>query len=71
MSSILCHVLCAYNTHSSQSDSVVLEVAQFVHSVHKSTRHFGLSFAYDAPKFRMICLTMSDVPQLYTVLGRD
>ena len=38
------------NTFASQSDSVVHEISQFVTSVHKSTKHFGLSFAYDAPK---------------------
>ena len=27
-----------------------LEVPRFAPSVYKSTKHFGLSFAYDAPK---------------------
>ena len=39
-----------YNTRSSQREGEVLEVPQFIPSVHKSTRHFGFSFAYDAPK---------------------
>ena len=41
-----------YNTCASQSDSVVLEIPPFVPSVHKSIRHFGLTFACDAPKIR-------------------
>ena len=39
-----------YNTHRSQADGVVLEVPCFGSSVYKSTKHFGLSFANDAPK---------------------
>ena len=38
----------AYNTHRSQSDGMFLEVPHFA-SVFKSQKHFGLSFAYDAP----------------------
>ena len=38
----------AYNTHQSQSDGKFLEVPHFA-SVFKSQKHFGLSFAYDAP----------------------
>ena len=38
----------AYNTRRSQSDGIFLEVPQFA-SVFKSRKHFGLSFAYDAP----------------------
>ena len=30
----------------------VLEVAQFIPSVHKSCKQFGYCFAYDAPKVR-------------------
>ena len=37
-----------YNTHKSQADGVLLEVQHFATSVYKSTKHFGLSFAYDA-----------------------
>ena len=39
-----------YNTHKSQADGVFLEVPDFDPSVYKSSKHFGLSFAYDAPK---------------------
>ena len=38
----------AYNTRQSQSDGMFLEVLHFT-SVFKSQKHFGLSFAYDAP----------------------
>ena len=38
----------AYNTCQSQSDDMFLEVPLFA-SVFKSQKHFGLSFAYDAP----------------------
>ena len=38
----------AYNTRRSQSDGIFLEVPHFA-SVFKSRKHFGLSFAYDAP----------------------
>ena len=38
----------AYNTRQSQSDGIFLEVPHFA-SVFKSRKHFGLSFAYDAP----------------------
>ena len=38
----------AYNTCRSQSDGMFLEVPHFA-SVFKSRKHFGLSFAYDAP----------------------
>ena len=37
-----------YNIHRSQSDGMFLEVPQFA-SVFKSRKHFGISFAYDAP----------------------
>ena len=39
-----------YNTHKNQADGVFLEVPHFAISVFKSSKHFGLSFAYDAPK---------------------
>ena len=39
-----------YNTCKSQADGVFLEVPHFAPSVYKSYKHFGLSFAYDAPK---------------------
>ena len=39
-----------YNTHKSQADGVFLEVPHFATSIYKSSKHFGLSFAYDAPK---------------------
>ena len=38
----------AYNTRRSQSDGIFLEVPHFA-SVFKSRKHFGRSFAYDAP----------------------
>ena len=38
-----------YNTSRDQTDGVVLEVTHFASSVNKSTSHFGLGFAYDAP----------------------
>ena len=38
----------AYNTRRSQPDGLFLEVPHFA-SVFKSRKHFGLSFAYDAP----------------------
>ena len=38
------------NTHKSQADGVFLEVPHFATSIYKSSKHFGLSFAYDAPK---------------------
>ena len=31
-------------------DGEVLRVTQFIPSIRKSTRQFGFSFAYDAPK---------------------
>ena len=39
-----------YNTRESQADGVFLEVPHFTTSIYKSSKHFGLSFAYDAPK---------------------
>ena len=39
-----------YNTRASKSGNLLLEIPQFIPSVHKSARHFGYSFAYDAPK---------------------
>ena len=39
-----------YNTHKSQVDGVFLVVPHFATSIYKSSKHFGLSFAYDAPK---------------------
>ena len=39
-----------YNTSSSQMNGEVLKVPQFISSVHKSTKQFLSSFAYDAPK---------------------
>ena len=43
-------VYSVYNAHKSKADLVVLEVLHFTISVLKSTRHFGLRFAYDTPK---------------------
>ena len=37
-----------YNTRRSQSDDIFLKIPFFA-SVFKSRKHFGLSFAYDAP----------------------
>ena len=39
-----------YNIHKIQADGVFLEVPHFTTSIYKSSNHFGLSFAYDAPK---------------------
>ena len=39
-----------YNTHKSQADDVFLEVSHFATSIYKSSKHFDLNFAYDAPK---------------------
>ena len=39
-----------YNTRKSQADGVFLEIPHFVTSIKKSSKHFGLSFAYDIPK---------------------
>ena len=41
---------CAYNTRLSYSDGIILNVPQYQPSIYKSTKQFGLSFAYDAPK---------------------
>ena len=41
-----------YNTRKSQADGVFLGVPHFAPSVYKSSKHFGLSFAYDVPKIR-------------------
>ena len=41
---------CAYKTWLSQSDGIILHVPQYQPSIYKSTKQFGLSFAYDAPK---------------------
>ena len=38
-----------YRTRRSQSDGMLLEVPHFA-SIYKSKKHFGLSFAYDAPR---------------------
>ena len=46
----------AYNTCRSQSDGMFLEVSHFA-SVFSTQKHFGLSFAYDAP---MICNDLPD-----------
>ena len=41
---------CVYNTRLSHSDGIILHVPQYQSSIYKSTKQFGLSFAYDAPK---------------------
>ena len=41
---------CAYNTRVSQSDGITVHVPQYQSYIYKSTKQFGLSFAYDAPK---------------------
>ena len=43
----------------------VLEVPQFVPAVHKSSKQFGFSFAYDAPRYGMSCLLTSALPHLF------
>ena len=47
-----------YNTRRSQADSVWLEVPHLASSVHKHTKHFGLSFADDVP------VLWNDVPSV-------
>ena len=39
-----------YNTHRSQVDGIVLEVPQFVPTIHNSTKLSGTRFGLDAPK---------------------
>ena len=39
-----------YNTRSIQIEGEVLEVPQFIPSVHKLSKQFGFSFVFDAPK---------------------
>ena len=41
---------CNYNTRRSQNAGTFLTVPKFQPSIHKSTRHFGFSFAFDAPE---------------------
>ena len=43
------HLDSVYNTNGSQTDGVYLEIPYFDSPVYNSTKHFGLSFAYDAP----------------------
>ena len=47
---VLKPICCIYKTCKSQADGVFLEVPHFVTSAYKSTKYFGLSFAYDVPK---------------------
>ena len=44
--------LLVYKTVRSQSDGWLFEVPHFS-SMYKSTKHFGLRFAYDAPRIRI------------------
>ena len=46
-----------YNTCRRQAYGVLLKVPNFASSVYKSTKHFCLSFAYNAPK---ICNDLPD-----------
>ena len=39
-----------YSTRKNQADGVFLEIPHFATSLYKSSKHFSLSFAYDAPK---------------------
>ena len=48
---------CPYSTRRSHPDHQYLTVPPFHSSVFKSTKHFGLSFAFDAPK------TWNELPQ--------
>ena len=52
MDNILRHIICIntfYNTCKNQADGVFRQVPHFATSVYKSTKHFGLGFACDAP----------------------
>ena len=49
----------------------VLEVPQFVPAVHKSSKQFGFSFAYDAPRYGMSCLLTSALPHLFYLFRRS
>ena len=40
-----------YNTRHTQSVANFLNVQKFQPTIHKSTKHFGFSFAFDAPTF--------------------
>ena len=56
-----------YNKHGSQADGMWLEISHFGTSVHESTKHFGLSFAYDALKiWSDLPDDISFLPLLYT-----
>ena len=55
---------CAYNTRLSQSDGIILHVPQYQPSIYKSTKQFGLSFAYDDPKYGMNSQMMYNLPLL-------
>ena len=55
-----------YNTRKSQADGVFLEVPHFAPLAYKSSKHFGLSFAYMLQRFGMICLMMYVQPLLST-----
>ena len=59
-----------YRIRRSQSDGMLLEVPHFA-SIYKSEKHFGLSFAFDAPRFGMICLMMFALPNLSLHSGRS
>ena len=50
-----------YNTHKSQADGVFLEVPHFSTSIYMSSKHFGLSFACDAPE------TWNNLPDVHLV----
>ena len=39
-----------YNTHKGHDGGVLIEVPHFATSVYKSSKHFGLSYAYNAQK---------------------
>ena len=49
--------ICPYSTRHSHSDRQYLTVPPFHSSVFKSAKHFGHSFAFDAPKI------WNDLPQ--------
>ena len=55
-----------YNTRKNQADGVFLEVSLFATSIYKSSKHFGLSFAYDTPRIWNDLLMMHIRPLLST-----
>ena len=63
--------LTIFNTRASQSDGLVLEIPQFVPSVHKSTRHLSVTFAYATTKnWNDLTDNVRSAPSIH-ISGRD